>query len=178
MERTSLDHLIYRYEYQILDRFLTPVYVVQVDNVPLLKIWKNSPEYLKPGFDKEYEVKDIVYYVHEDAASGKYILIRVPEPVFLTRLELDYVRSDQCVHDGEGRIFALLKNGEEMEMPIDSDLFIFHNDKLYTNYIKRNDTLYYFFPATELYALRISLSNPSSCIYNISNVRMERVVGE
>ena len=178
MERTSLDHLIYRYEYQILDRFLVPVHVVQVDNVPLLKIWKNSPEYFKPGFDKEYVVEDIVYYVHDDEMSGKYILIRVPGPIFLTKLELDYLRTDQCIDDGEGKIFVLLKSGEELEMPIDSDLFIFHKDTLYADKIIRDDTLYYFFPATELYALRISLTNPASCLYNVAGVRMEKVTGK
>ncbi|MBI2613581.1 MAG: glycosyltransferase family 39 protein [Candidatus Levybacteria bacterium] len=46
---TGLDH-VYRVKYS--EDFLEPLYLFSIDNVPLLKIWKNEKKYLKKDFSK------------------------------------------------------------------------------------------------------------------------------
>ncbi len=66
------------------ERFLDPVYVLRVRGAPVLKIWKNSPANVRPGFrrQKMTEAKPI--------QEGRSLFILLPEIVPLTKLELEY----------------------------------------------------------------------------------------
>src|SRR5581483_10060359 len=44
---------LFRYKY--LDKFMNPVYSLEVEGVPLLKIWKNNPQYVVKGIDIKSE---------------------------------------------------------------------------------------------------------------------------
>ena len=45
------------YSFAYYETFIEPVYIVKVDGVPLLKIWKNDLAHTKPGLEKEKEYK-------------------------------------------------------------------------------------------------------------------------
>jgi hypothetical protein len=94
------------YSFQYLDVFLEPVYVAEVDGVPLLKIWKNDLEHTKEGFEREkiYLVKTIDY-------SQKKVLIDMGREILLTGLKIEH-SSWNCEPVKAGYIALSLDNIE------------------------------------------------------------------
>lgn len=165
MERISQDHPVYRFEFQILDRFLVPVHVVSVDDVPLLKIWKNSPDYLKPGFEKEVLATDAaVRILTDDEQSSGTFIITVPEPVYATHVKVTYDPQDSCVQQATGQIFLTPREGNEVLLPLEEDLFIFQDKYGYVKEAEKKNAWHYYFSALPLKQLRVVVDNPDSCL--------------
>lgn len=83
------------FRYAYYETYLEPVYEVKVDGVALLKIWKNSPEYLREGYAKEslYRPKTTSVEMIE-VASGvthKRMVIDLGQEVYLTKLALQHL---------------------------------------------------------------------------------------
>lgn len=72
-----------------LDRMVNPLYEITVDGVPILKIWKNSRDYLKPEWRDEVAL-DSVKFVKND----KGVFFDIGKEVKLSRLELEYNEND------------------------------------------------------------------------------------
>lgn len=178
MERISQDHPTYLFEFQFYDRFLKPVHVVEVDGVPILKIWKNSPEYLKPGFDKE-RVADgaSVTVERDDERNQKYINIEVEKPLLITHVIVNYTSDETCSMEGNGFIY-LSVNNKELQLPLNEDLFIYQTAYKYVSPEEAKDKWHYFFPAVPMKKLRVFLENQDSCLYNVQSVEIWRVEGK
>lgn len=73
-----------RFSYKFVDTFLNPVYVLNVEGVPILKIWKNDPKFVKNGIDIKSEEKEQVEV--EKKEDG--IVISLKDPKRLKRIEL------------------------------------------------------------------------------------------
>lgn len=77
--------------YHFVNKFLDPVYVIEVDDVPLLKIWKNEEKYLKKGVNIKKERKEDVRVSYEE----NVITAELAEIRSLKRLEVNF-DNDLC----------------------------------------------------------------------------------
>lgn len=68
-----------------LDAMLDPLYQIKVDNVPILKIWKNDSKYLKPEWKNEDVLENINFTKKENG-----IYFDIGQEVKLSRLEIKY----------------------------------------------------------------------------------------
>lgn len=95
-----------RYKYAYYETFLEPVYQVEVDGIPLLKIWKNDPEHTKVGYEKEVVIKPLSVGVEQQK-----IKVDFANQVFLTRLVIEH-SVDDCNKQGEDGFMAVSQDGE------------------------------------------------------------------
>lgn len=100
MSHDGLPKSMFTYSY--LENFLNPIYEVKVEGVPILKIWKNDPAHTKNGFEKE-----AIYKVAKVTTTENRLDIGLAETVYLTRLYLNYGKSD-CININSGRILTSL----------------------------------------------------------------------
>lgn len=86
------------FRYAYYETYLMAVYEIKVDGVPLFKIWKNSPEYLREGYDKEipYHPKTVKEESIEVAPEEfhRRITIDLGREVHITRLTLEHSTLD------------------------------------------------------------------------------------
>lgn len=73
------------YSYAYYDTFVNPVYVAQVDGVPLLKIWKNDFEHTKPEYREEID-----YRIVEKTTESGQLIIDLGQVVALTRIVVEH----------------------------------------------------------------------------------------
>lgn len=87
----------YSYFDAYLEKFLNPVYEVKVDNVAILKVWKNDEEHLKISA-KEIALNNVGYTKSESGIlfdideSG--ITFDIGDIKKISRLEIDYSEKD------------------------------------------------------------------------------------
>ncbi len=75
-----------------LNQFLNPIYEEMVDGVPVVRVWKNSDEYLKePWIEKE------ILGVKIEKKKG-VIMVDLGEIVPLVRMEMDFLEGQDCVY--------------------------------------------------------------------------------
>jgi len=68
---------------EYVDKLLIPVYEVKVDEVPVLKIWKNDMEHTKEEYKKlEKPLNNVTIEINEDK-----LIINLAQEVVLSRLE-------------------------------------------------------------------------------------------
>lgn len=75
-----------RFGYQFLNKFLHPIYIVSVDGVPILKIWKNEPKYLKNGMHLDPEEEAMVISEQEEST----LVLQLKTKKKLKRIEFYY----------------------------------------------------------------------------------------
>lgn len=101
------------YRYAYYNTFLNPVHEVKVDGVPILIIWKNSPEYIKPGFETERSYRpQLVRVEAEEVAEGvthKKLMIDLGKEINLTQLKVEHSQLD-CKQQPSGRGYVALSN--------------------------------------------------------------------
>lgn len=91
-----------------LDRLIDPVYQKSVDDVPILKIWKNSKEYLRPQWRNESHLEDIKFINNKIGIS-----FDLGKEVKLSRLEIEY-DNNECPELAWG-YFMISKDGDNWE---------------------------------------------------------------
>ena len=91
-----------------LDRMIEPLYQISVDSVPILKIWKNDKNHLKPQWSEEV-ILDNVQFTKTD----KGVLFDIGESVKLSRMEIEYDESN-CPELSSG-YFMVSKDGQDWE---------------------------------------------------------------
>ncbi len=83
----------YWYSFQYYDKYLDPVYIYSVEDIPLLKIWKNDLAHTKSEFKEE-----VLYSPHsvriQKTALGSAINIDLAQNIFITRLTIKYTNSN------------------------------------------------------------------------------------
>lgn len=152
------------------EKFLNPVHIVEIDGVPLLKIWKNDVKYIKPNFLAETPEKDVE--VVKDLKNSS-IRLKLKEPAFVTNLRVDLYRKNDCAeinknnygeayYSLDGQNFNLMRPG-----------LFYYNDyfERFQSFKKEND-LYYFFPAVEANLIVLNLENPKSCLFQYKNIQL------
>lgn len=83
----------FHYEWEYLDNFLIPVYEVKVDEVPILKIWKNDWEHTR----KEFQLTETKYAgsVSVKRANGA-LIIDLGKDLTLSRIYFSYSNQENC----------------------------------------------------------------------------------
>lgn len=104
------------YSYAYYDTFLNPVYEAMVDNVTILKVWKNDLAHTKNKFkeENEYLPKKIVY---EKNILGTDMKIDMGKEIYLTKLVVKHA-IDNCQNSPLGYI-ALSSDGKVWQREID-----------------------------------------------------------
>lgn len=97
------------YSYAYYDTFVEPVYVAQVDGVPLLKIWKNDIAHTRPGYEKEIEYKPI-----SQTVQGGQLKIDMGKVIPLTRVVIEHGKTS-CSEQRGGYI-ATSPDGENWKV--------------------------------------------------------------
>lgn len=93
------------YSFAYYDTYLDPVFIAQVDGVPILKVWKNDLTHTKKGFEKE-EIYPI-YSFKKDEAS---LWIDMGKEILLTRITI-YHTSTSC-NSQKGGYIAISRDGK------------------------------------------------------------------
>lgn len=150
------------YSFQYLDVFLEPVYVAEVDGVPLLKIWKNDLAHTREGFKKE----KLFYPTNIDYSQDK-ILINMGKEVYLTSLRIEHL-SFNCEPVNKG--YVAVSNDKKTwinepeplapQVPPVVDIF-------------DEDTFIFLFPARKSRYLLIDPQSADSCLLKFPRVEIK-----
>jgi hypothetical protein len=122
------------YSYAYYDVYLEPVFVADLDGVPLLKVWKNDLEHTKKGF--ESETSSAVSAMKIEAGQ---MFLELEEPVYLTEVKIEHASQECNPSTGAGHISISLdgitwqREPEPISIPqvpktikiLDKDTFIF-----------------------------------------------------
>lgn len=80
------------YSYAYYETFVEPVFVAQVDGVPLLKIWKNDLDHTREGFREEVEYD---YKIVKEKSGKGQLVLDLGKVVPLTRVVIEH-GTDNC----------------------------------------------------------------------------------
>ncbi|MCX6706122.1 MAG: glycosyltransferase family 39 protein [Candidatus Woesebacteria bacterium] len=81
--------LKYVYSFQYYDVYLNPVYVVSVEGVPLLKVWKNDLEHTKPEFKNEINYIPKRILIRRNV-TNKEIYVDMGKEIYFTRISIQH----------------------------------------------------------------------------------------
>ena len=77
------------YNDMYLNTMIEPVHQIVVDGVPILKIWKNDKDHLKPQWREEVISENVIFNKSDGLVS-----FDIGKPVKLSRMEIDYDESN------------------------------------------------------------------------------------
>lgn len=152
-----------RYKYAYYEIFLNPVYQVEVNGIPLLKIWKNDLKHTKVGYDKEIEIVPFSVKVEQQKLK-----IDFGNLIFLTRLIIYHSDSNCEKQLGDG-FLAISK---------DNDNFVREPDPLVDLESPESTpgmdetTFVHLFPAIPVRSLIFNSRQDQSCILKDYKVRV------
>lgn len=163
MELTHIyDVKVYYYAWEYADKLLEPVYQIKIDNVPLLKIWKNDFDHTK----KQYQKNEFIYKGPFNVnVIDHSIVIELKEDVILSRLDLDYSPENLCNPVKYGTVYSSLNGQDWLE---EGDKI--PNDQLGKGGIPKN-SFRFMFAAKDLRFIKIILE-PESCALLSPNVTL------
>lgn len=77
------------FAYAYLDKFVDPVYELNVDGVAILKIWKNDRAHIRNGFKEQ-----TVYKISQALVEENVLIVDIGNKIYLTGLYIDYDRTN------------------------------------------------------------------------------------
>lgn len=162
MEMISVDFPPDRYNFLYLDRFLEPVYELNIDGVSLLKIWKNDLAHTRSAYAKE---KEVTIRAVEGGVSDGYLHINLSAPARITKLVIDH-RDTDCTVQGSGEILYGLDSDKVLRAPDD----YYGMQGPYARKLQTSTRFVYFFPASPALWLRLIPTEPNLCVLSYSHV--------
>jgi hypothetical protein len=103
----------FRFDYAT--RFLEPVYIQEVDGVPLFKLWKNDKEHVK----KEFNLEDIIKVKPEKiVVENNTMIVILPDIYNLQRI--DYKFPEECYKDFTNITPSISSDGENYRQLTDT----------------------------------------------------------
>lgn len=170
MEKISVGFPPPLYTFQYADRYLIQVYAVQVDGVPLLKIWENDRANTKPGYldEEEIEVTDI------DFLNKNTLRVRLAKPSYLTRIEIVHNDAD-CTPQSDVVVrYQLDQNSEETRLSDTS----FRTQGDWAESLQTSTRFVYLFPAIYARDIRVTALEENWCGLLIRNVKIYKLKEE
>ncbi|MDO8658381.1 MAG: glycosyltransferase family 39 protein [Candidatus Levybacteria bacterium] len=149
----------YHYAGEYVENFLTPLYEIKVDNVPVLAVWKNDKEHTKSNYINENKliISDIV-------RKDNDFLITLPRKMYIARIEVDFDNSNCAPLKDEILYFS-------------SDMVEWGTERDPLNRIQVNvdnyDTskkLIYFIAGKPAQFIKIHSYSDNPCLFNANNV--------
>ena len=149
------------FSYQYLERFLVPVYQVNVQGVPILKIWKNDLAHAKTGYGRERSLRVDKYHYKD----GK-MLIELAKPLNLTRL---YISNQEagCKPKFDGSL-SLSLNGKNFRQ--EPETLAYPQMSANKLGINPDKTFFFLFPGKEARFILITGVDNVSCLADGSEV--------
>lgn len=149
------------YSFQYMEVFLEPVYVVEVDGVPLLKIWKNDIEHTRDGYEKEqmYKFKEI-----QKIPNG--LFIDIGQGISFTRVDVSH-SSFLCEQVNSGYISTSL-DGVNWER--DPEGLIAQVPPVVKDFNDNN--FVYLSPAKQTRYIKIEGLDDNSCLHKYFEVKI------
>lgn len=153
------ENLYYR---KYLERFLTPVYELKVDDVPILKVWKNDIVHTKP----EYRGSEVETFPKKIEIEKNMMTIDMGGVSRVTKIRINYNPSSCSVP--KNGFFVISKDGENWERLAD-DFSSFY----FAPWFKPQPEigiLQFLFAADNVRYIRLIINDENSCllIYPIS----------
>ena len=156
---TSQDQSSETFRSIYLEKFIKPIYDLKVDDVSILKIWKNSKDQLKNDVHLD-ETKELFEIVESD----KEIIIKLKEKKDLKALAITFSNTD-CKDKMIGAGVKISTDGKEYVQKID-EINGFAEEE--TRQYKAD--FVYLFPADE--AQYIKITTPSNYPCNLSDIKL------
>ncbi|MEK7500476.1 MAG: hypothetical protein AAB649_07825, partial [Patescibacteria group bacterium] len=164
MEMVSVDFPPPRYNFWYLDRFLTPVYTVDVGGVSLLKIWKNDGAHTKEAYRGEVE-----FPVAAPAGGERdgFVSVQLDTPLRLTRLEVYHDAGLDCAAQTPGTVVISRDGKEQFQMPDD----LMNMQGPYAASLQTVNRFVYFFAADRVQTIQIIPSDGRACLLRVRGAR-------
>ncbi|MDO8619155.1 MAG: glycosyltransferase family 39 protein [Candidatus Daviesbacteria bacterium] len=149
------------YSWEYVDKFLIPVYNLEVDDVAILKIWKNDLEHTRD----QYKISESKYEGNIGLVSrSNELTISLANQVVLSRLELIFIPTDRCS--------KLI--GDYIETSTDGVSYVKEKDRIpsYQIYQKLNmidNTINFYFAGKNAKYIRVHINNDYSCMFNVKS---------
>ena len=153
------------YPMRYLENYLNPVYILAVDGVPLLKIWKNDIEHTKTEYNQSEErIEDAHFRIDRNSFT-----ITLPKRSFVTRVELD-IPNDSCktLEKNVGKFTIQARNDKANPLVLPVIDF-----KLFSEFPYPKP--FYLLAAEEANSIQFDLYKPDLCFTMIQNVRVYRL---
>lgn len=151
------------YAYAYLDEFLNPVYEVKVDGVTILKIWKNSEQYLREEFKKTEQE----YIVKNFNVVDSILNIDLGQKILLTKLKISH--SSQDCQTQKGGYIRLSVDGQSWEQR--SETIDYPQIPIqWMKWDEKNFT--YFFSAKETRFIFLDTQMEDSCLLQNLKIRI------
>lgn len=150
------------YSFQYMEVFLEPVYVVEVDGVPLLKIWKNDLEHTKEGYEK-----DQVYEVNNITTPQGGLWIDIGKDILLTSIEIAH-SAHTCEQVKSGFIATSL---DKVNWDRDSEGLVAQVPPV-VKYFNDNNFIF-LFPAKPTRYIKIEGIPVDSCLYKYNRIEVK-----
>lgn len=142
------------FAYAYLENFLYPVKEIKVDGISVLKIWKNDPTHIKPGFEREKK-----YSIKSMKLTDNKLTIDIGAQILLTRIYMNHDKIS-CTNSKNGTISTSL-NGRDWIAEIDNISY----PQISANQISTEDQdFFYLFAARQTSYVLITLSDQSPCL--------------
>lgn len=151
------------YAWDYVENFLLPVYELKVDNVAILKIWKNDLEHTT----RRFRLPEISYNGDLDVTTrDNEMMLSIGDIVNATRLVVLF-ENDNCVINQSGFI-ETSTDGKVWKRERD----IFPQYQIYRKLNLTNSELEYFFAARQLRYIKLITSDNAACILNNPKVKI------
>ncbi|KKQ76822.1 MAG: Glycosyl transferase family 39 [Parcubacteria group bacterium GW2011_GWA1_38_7] len=147
----------YFYAWEYVERMLDPVYEVKMDDVALLRVWKNDWEHTKEEF-KKIET-DYVGKLKTSVNKDK-VLVEIPEEVILSRLSIKFDNSKGCVPTDA--VFVDLSTDEGKTWLRERDTL--SSTQMSQSFDRAKDEFWFFFAGKNAKFIRVETGNLESCI--------------
>lgn len=150
------------YSFQYMDVFLNPVYVVEVEGVPLLKIWKNDLEHTRNNFEKEkqYNFKNI-------NITNNNLFIDMGKEIYVTSLKVEHA-SEKCDLISGGHVATSLDN---INWNFEADPLAAQVPPVTSIFDK--DTFIFLFPARKTRYILVEPRSNNSCLLKYSQIEVK-----
>lgn len=155
---------VYHYAWEYVEKLLEPVFVLRVEGVPILKIWKNDFAHTKSEFKKPESKFEGIIVLKKDDSS---LYINLPEEKILSRVIVNFTKDNSCQPPNSGYIETSL-DGISWVKELDP----FTLDQLWWRNEPDPNSFRYMFAARPAKYIRISLEDRLSCLLNDPKVEL------
>lgn len=152
------------YTMRYLENYLNPVFIVAVDGVPLMKIWKNDIQHTKNGYIEEDQIQNIIFTSDESSVK-----VTLPQRSFVTRIEFD-IPGETCQRFEKYAGRFIISNEKTAKKPLILPAIDFN---LFEEFSYPNP--FYLLAAEEATSISFNLYEPTPCLTNVRGIRVYKL---
>lgn len=164
MEMFSVEYPFSKYHIDYLQNFLNPVHVISIDEVPILKIWKNDKEHTRSGFLEEVEQKNLNII---GSSEKGFIEVDLEKSSRLVRIIINHSDKD-CLNEDSGVVSYSVDGKKEFRTPDD----LFRSQGRYADSLQTRTEFTYFFTGQSAKTIKITPDDNNLCLLKFKNIRV------